>query len=299
MDFRALNKSTMLTRAPLPRMDEMMDRLRAAKYFTKIDLRAGYWQLRIAEENILKTAFRTNYAHFEFLVMPMGLSGAPGHFMSMTNQVLAPYINRSVQDFLDDILIYSKSPQEHVEHVGQVLQAIRDQNLYAKLNTCQFGRTVVEFLGTWVSGSGIQPVQEKLKAIQEWPGCTNVHDARYFLGMCSFNRRFIQNFSTLAGPLTDLSKANRVWVWTAKEQYAFSDLKQALCEASVLVHPDECLPWVVATDASQVGVGGVHMQQHEDGLHPIAFENHKFSPAESRYPVHEFELLAVVYCLKK
>jgi hypothetical protein len=298
IDYRALNKLTVKNRYPLPRIDELLDQLHGAKVFSKIDLAQGYHQVRMDEESITKTAFRTRYGSFEFLVLPFGLHGAPGTFMSLMHQVLRPYLDVFVIVFLDDILIYSKSPEEHVKHLTLVLQALAQHKLRAKLSKCQFGASSIDFLGHTISGEGISTDQKKVEAVKQWPVPRDVHDVRSFLGLVGYYRRFISKFSFIAAPLTNLTKAATTWHWSPQCQEAFETLQNSLISAPVLLVPDPAKPFHVFADASQFAVGAVLMQDQGNGLQPVAFESRKLTSAEQNYPIHEIELLAVVHALK-
>jgi hypothetical protein len=297
VDYRALNNITIKNSYPLPRVDELFDRLHGAKYFSKIDLRSGYHQIRIAEEDIPKTAFRTRYGHFEFLVLPFGLTNAPGTFMHLMHETFRKFLDNFVLVFLDDILIYSNTLEEHKDHVQQVLETLRQSKLYAKESKCEFFRTEVEFLGHHVGCDGVRMMQDKVQAVSEWPTPKNVRDVRAFLGTAGYYRKFIRNFSAISAPITELTKEKVKFEWTSSHQAAFVTLKNAMQSAPVLALPDPKLPYVVHTDASGFAVGAVLMQDQGKGLQPIAFLSKKMNDAETRYPVHEQELLAIIHAL--
>ena len=297
VDYRALNNISIKNSYPLPRVDELFDRLQGAKYFSKIDLRSGYHQIRIAEGDEPKTAFRTRYGHFEFLVLPFGLTNAPATFMHLMHQAFRQYLDDFVLVFLDDILIYSKTLEEHESHVRKVLEVLRKQKLYAKESKCEFFRTEVEFLGHMVGRDGIRMMEDKVKAIAEWPEPKNVRDIRAFLGTAGYYRKFIKDFSRMASPLSELTKETVKFCWGPLQQKAFVDLKHAMQTGPVLVLPDPNLPFVVHTDASGFATGAVLQQDQGKGLQPIAFMSKKMLDAETRYPVHEQELLAIINSL--
>jgi len=297
VDYRALNNITVKNSYPLPRVDELFDRLQGAKFFSKIDLRSGYHQIRIAEEDVSKTAFRTRYGHYEFMVLPFGLTNAPGTFMHLMHQTFREFLDEFVLVFLDDILIYSKTLAEHKEHVCIVLERLRKAKLYAKESKCEFFQTEVEFLGHIVGANGVRMMEDKMKAISEWPVPTKVGEVRAFLGTAGYYRKFIKDFSKIASPLSELTKESVKFDWSARRQAAFVTLKQALQSAPVLALPDPSLPYVVHTDASGFATGAVLMQDQGKGLQPIAFMSKKMLDAETRYPVHEQELLAIINSL--
>lgn len=299
VDYRALNNITIKNKYPLPRVDELLDRLQGAQYFSKIDLRSGYHQVRINSEDIPKTAFRTRYGHFEFLVMPFGLTNAPATFMHLMNSVLEPFLDAFVIVFLDDILIYSRTLEEHAEHLEKVLQTLRKHKLYAKESKCEFAKSSVEFLGFIVSRDGMHMMENKLDAIKKWPTPTSVEDIRSFLGLTGFYRRFIKDYSAIASPLTHLLHKNIKFEWQNEQQKAFDDLKERMMQRPILILPDPRKPFVVHTDASQFAIGATLSQDHGHGLQPIAFLSRKLIPAETKYAVHEQELLAIIAACKE
>ena len=297
VDYRALNNITIKNSYPLPRVDELFDRLQGARFFSKIDLRSGYHQIRISEEDIPKTAFRTRYGHFEFLVLPFGLTNAPGTFMHLMHETFREFLDEFVLVFLDDILIYSKTLEEHRRHVHKVLETLAKSKLYAKESKCEFFKTEVEFLGHLVGRNGVRMMEDKVAAVAEWPVPKNVRDVRAFLGTAGYYRKFIKDFSRIAAPITELTKEKVKFDWTSAHQKAFVTLKNAMQVAPVLVLPDPKLPYVIHTDASSYAIGAVLMQDQGKGFQPIAFLSKKMLPAETRYPVHEQELLAIIHAL--
>lgn len=299
VDYRALNKVTVKNKYPLPSISDLLDQLQGAKIFTKIDLRSGYHQIRIAENDIPKTAFRTRYGHFEFLVLPFGLTNAPATFMQLMQEIFHPYLDRFVIVYLDDILVYSRSLEEHEEHLRTVVQVLRENKLYAKLNKCAFYRKEIEFLGHVISADGVYMEKKKMQDIHEWPQPKSVHEVRSFLGLAGFYRKFIKNFSQISSAMTDLLKMDSKFNWTERHQGAFESLKRAVSSAPVLIIPDPKLPFVVSTDASGYAIGATLSQDQGKGLQPVAFLSKKMLPAECNYPVHEQELLAVICALKE
>lgn len=299
VDYRALNKITVKNKYPLPLISDLLDQLQGAKIFSKIDLRSGYHQIRIAENDISKTAFRTRYGHFEFLVLPFGLTNAPATFMHLIQKIFHSYLDRFVVVYLDDILVYSRSRDEHEEHLRTVLQVLRENKLYAKLNKCAFYRTEIEFLGHVISADGVYMEKNKMQDIKGWPQPKSVHEVRSFLGLAGFYRKFIKNFSQISSAMTDLLKKDSKFKWTERHQEAFESLKKAVSSAPVLIIPDPKLPFVVSTDASGYAIGATLSQDQGRGLQPVSFLSKKMLPAECNYPVHEQELLAIICALKE
>ena len=293
IDYRALNDVTVKNKYPLPLMDELFDRTHGARYFTSIDLRNGFHQIAIRPEDREKTAFRTRFGHFEYTVLPMGLCNAPGTFMQLMNQVFADMLDRSVLCFLDDILIFSRTEEEHLRHLRTVLTRLRDQELYVKPSKCAFMQREVSFLGHRIGADGLRVAPDKISAVQQWPQPRSVTDVRSFLGLANFYRRFVKDYSRIALPLTELTKDTAPWQWGAEQQRAFDALKAALCSPPVLRIPDQSKPFVLNTDACKYAIGATLQQDHGNGLQPVAYFSAKMSDAERNYDVREQEFMAL------
>ncbi|GJY42709.1 putative reverse transcriptase domain-containing protein [Tanacetum coccineum] len=238
IDYRELNKLTIKNRYPLPRIDDLFDQLQGACCFSKIDLRSGYHQLRVREEDIPKTAFRTRYGHFEFTVMPFGMTNAPAIFMDLMNRVCKPYLDKFVIVFIDDILIYSKSEEEHEVHLKTILDLLKKEKLYAKFSKCEFWLKEVQFLGHVVNHDGIHVDPSKVESVKNWKTPESSTEIRSFLGLAGYYRRFIENFSKIAKPLTLLTQKNKTYVWGDEQEEAFCILNEKLCNAPVFITPD-------------------------------------------------------------
>ncbi|KAJ0916254.1 putative nucleotidyltransferase, Ribonuclease H [Helianthus annuus] len=261
IDYRELNKVTIKNRYPLPRIDDLFDQLQGASYFSKIDLRSGYHQLRVRDEDVHKTAFRTRYGHYEFPVMPFGLTNAPAAFMDLMNRVCKPYLDKFVIVFIDDILIYSKNQADHEKHLRCILELLQREKLYAKFSKCEFWLREVQFLGHVVSERGIQVDPAKVEAVMNWQETKTPTEIRSFLGLAGYYRRFIENFSRIAAPLTSLTKKKEKFIWGPKQQESFEILKQKLSNAPVLTLPEGTEEFVVYCDASHTGMVCVLMQK--------------------------------------
>ncbi|GJR12359.1 putative nucleotidyltransferase, ribonuclease H [Tanacetum coccineum] len=294
IDYRELNKLTVKNRYPLPRIDDLFDQLQGARYFSKIDLRSGYHQLRVHEDDISKTAFRTRYGHFEFTVMPFGLTNAPAIFMDLMNRVCKPFLDKFVIVFIDDILIYSKTKEDHEVHLGSVLELLRKEKLYAKFSKCEFWLQEVHFLGHVVNQNGIHVDPSKIEAVKNWKTPTTPSEIRSFLGLAGYYRRFIANFSKIVKPLTTLTQKNQKYVWGEEQENAFQTLKNNLCDAPILTLPDGVEDLVVYCDASNQGLGCVLMQRGK----VIAYASRQLKIHEKNYTTHDLELGAVVFALK-
>ena len=297
IDYRALNKDTVKDRFPIPRIDELLDRLGRAKFFTKLDLASGYHQIGVARGDIAKTAFRTNRGSYEFIVMPFGLTNAPATFQRLINSVFEGEINDFILVYLDDILIFSETLEDHWRHLDIALRRLREAKLYGRLHKCDFIKEEVEYLGFRISKEGISTDPEKVRAVVEWPTPASVRDVRSFLGLASYYRRFIRNFSLIAKPLTDLTKNDMKWQWEDEQERSFIQIKVALVTAPVLRIPDFSKEFVVTTDASLVSAGAILQQDFGEGIQPVAYASRKFIPAECRYSAYERELLAIVWAI--
>lgn len=293
VDYRKLNSMTIRDQHALPIPEDQIRRLTGAKVFSKIDLRSGYYQVRVAEADVEKTAFTTAYGLYEFTVMPFGLTNAPATFSRLMQEVLQDYLHKFVVCYLDDILIYSKNEADHLEHLKLVFERLRIHKLYAKMSKCAFLQKEVDFLGFVVSDQGVSMAADKVKAIKEWPIPTTVSHIRSFLGLAGFYRHFIRQFSGISAPLTQLTHKGQSFVWSTKQQRAFDSLKQAVTSAPVLSIYDPNKRCIVATDASDYAVGAVLMQEHDKQLKPVAFLSHKLSNASLNYDTRQREFLAI------
>ena len=298
IDYRDLNELTVKNKYPLPLMDELFDRVTGAQYFTKLDLKGGFHQILIHEDDRAKTAFRTRYGSYEYRVLPMGLCNAPGTFMELMNSVFRDMLDRSVLVFLDDILVFSKTLEEHVTHLREVLDRLRAQKLYAKLSKCELIRRMVTFLGHLLGVDGLRVMADKVGAVREWPTPRSATDVRAFLGLAGFYRRFVKDFSLVALPLSDLTKDKVAFAWSAAAQSAFDALKRALCSAPVLLIADPTKPYTLNTDACDFAIGATLQQDHGNGLQPVAFMSRKLKDAEINYDTREKEALALVSACK-
>uniref|UniRef100_A0A2N9GB76 RNA-directed DNA polymerase n=1 Tax=Fagus sylvatica TaxID=28930 RepID=A0A2N9GB76_FAGSY len=255
VDSRAINKITVKYRFPIPRLDDMLDMMAGATIFSKIDLKSGYHQIRIRPGDEWKTAFKTKDGLYEWLVMPFGLSNAPSTFMRVMTQVLRPFMGKFVVVYFDDILIYSKSKDQHLTHLEQVCTALRKESLYANLKKCSFFTDKVIFLGFVVSSEGVSADPQKIKAIVDWPEPKNIHEVRSFHGLATFYRRFIRGFSTIITPITDCMKQGE-FKWSKAATRAFEEVKRKMTKAPVMRLPDFTKLFEVECDASGVGIGG-------------------------------------------
>lgn len=295
VDYRALNKQTVKNTYPLPRIDELLDRLDGAVVFSKIDLRSGYHQIRVHEVDVHKTAFRTRYGLYEFVVLPFGLCNAPATFMRLMNDIFRDELDRCVLIYLDDILVFSPSIEQHLRDLRTILEKLRQHRLYAKLTKCEFLQKEILFLGHRISAKGLRMDPDKVKAILEWPDLTSVSDVLSFLGLVNFYHKYLGHLAEIAAPLSDLLKDENPFVWGPEQVQAFQKLKEVVANDPILSHFTPTDPVEVHCDASNKAVGATMVQNGR----PVAFESRKLSGAELNYPTHDKELLAIVHALTK
>ncbi|GKC89225.1 putative reverse transcriptase domain-containing protein [Tanacetum coccineum] len=294
IDYRELNKLTMKNRYPLPRIDDLFDQLQGSSVYSKIDLRSGYHQLRVREEDISETAFKTRYGHYEFQVMPFGLTNAPAVFMDLINRVCKPFLDKFMIVFIDDILIYSKNKKEHEEHLKAILELLKKEELYAKFSKCKFWIPKVQFLGHVIDSQGIHVDPAKIESIKDWSSPKSPMEIRQFLGLVGYYQRFIEGFSKIAKPMTKLTQKKVKFEWGDKQEATFQMLKQKLCSAPILDLPEGSEDFIAYCDASIKGLGAVLMQIEK----VIAYASRQLKFYEKNYMTHDLELGAVVFALK-
>ncbi|GJW80197.1 putative nucleotidyltransferase, ribonuclease H [Tanacetum coccineum] len=283
-----------LIRYPLPRIDDLFDQLQGSQFFSKIDLRPGYHQLRVHEDDILKTTFRTRYGHFDFTVMPFGLTNAPAVFMELMNRVCRPYLDKFMIVFINDILIYSKTWEEHVEHLRLFLELLKKEKPYAKFSKCEFWLREVQFLVHVINGNGIHIDPSKIEAVKKWKAPRTPSKVCSFLGLAGYYQRFIDNFSKIAKSLTILTQKCKTFDWGEEQELAFQTLKDKLCNAPVLAFLDGPEDFVVYYDVFGIGLGCVLMQRGK----VIAYASRQWKIYEKNYTIHDLELGVVVFALK-
>lgn len=311
VDYRGLNAITIKNRYPLPLIGEIMDRVSGSTWFSKIDLKDAYYRIRIKAGDEWKTAFRTRYGHFEFLVMPMGLTNSPAAFQAYINNTLRGLVDRICIVYLDDILIFSKTREEHTDHLRQVCQRLREHELYAKPSKCEFYQDRMEFLGFIISAKGVEMDPTRIQTIQEWKNHPprSYHDVQVFLGFCNYYRRFIRRYSHISRPITSLLKGSKngrktgdfSQEWKEKQQNAFLELLDAFTRTPILRHYDPARPSRIETDASDVAVGAIYSQllEHDNQWHPVAYFSRQFKGAEVHYSTPDKEMMAIVEAFKQ
>jgi len=321
VDYRALNKATVKNRYPLPLISEMLDNLREARIFTKVDLRGAHNLIRIKERDEYKTGCRTRYGQFEYRVMPFGPTNVPATFQSYIDHCLRPYIDDFAVCYLDDILIYSTNEEDHEEHMRQVLQRLNVFDLYCKAEKCQFVVSEVGFLGFVITPDGVGMESDRISTIEDWPTPKSIRDVQVLLRFTNFYRKFIRKYAKVTLPLTELlNKADKAgespegrprrqksenrgkdkWEWTRQDELRFRKLKRTFTEAPILQHFNPAKPIILQTDASGFAIAAILNQYDGFGvLRPVNFYSRKCSSAEQNYDTFDRELLAIVETLKQ
>ena len=299
IDYRQLNRITKLDEFPLPRIDDTLDLLAGCKFFTTLDLAAGYWQVAMNPSDQEKTAFTTYSGLYEFKKMPFGLVNAPATFQRLMEVVLSGLAREGCLVYLDDVLVMGKTMKEHNENLQKVFDRLRAAGLRLKPKKCCFAQLEVDYLGHVVSSDGIRTDPKKSQAVSEFPVPTNVREVRSFVGLASYYRKFIPNFSKVAGPLHALTRKDVAFLWTAECQLAFDNLKRLLTTTPLLVYPKFDRPFMVETDASGNGLGAVLAQRQDDcSVKPVAYASRSLQQHEQNYGITELEGLAVVWAVK-
>lgn len=299
VDYRQLNRITVKEKYPMPLIEDLIDRLRGCKYFTSLDLKSGYHQISIKPDSIPKTAFITPDGHFEYVRMPFGLSNGPSVFQRLMDTVLGNLRFGKVVCYMDDLLIATETYEENVACLETVLNIFSENGLTINLEKCTFFQTEVTFLGYEISATGVRPSSRKLKAIEQYPVPSNVHQLRQFLGLINYFRKFIKNCAIICKPLTNLLKKNVAWQWGPQEAQTVENLKKSLIENAVLNIFDPTLPTVLYTDASRDGIGCILVQLTCQGEKPVHFYSRQTTTEEKNYHSFELELLAIVVGLQK
>lgn len=301
VDYRKLNHATLRMNYSLPRIDESLEQFKGANYFSKLDLNSGYFQIRIREEDVQKTAFNTRFGSYQFRVLPFGLSGGPSTFMLVMNEVFKDLVDKGIIIYMDDIAVYSKTANEHLKLLKEVFERLKSNRLFVKLSKCEFMKSSIEFLGHNICAEGVRMLSDKVKSINEWPRPRNEKQVASFLGLLGYYRRFIKNFSQIALPLSELAKEKVKFLWKKEQEESFQKLKQIVTSDQVLILPDYNKEFIVTTDASGYAIGASLQQMDEVSkrLRPIAFFSKKLSDQEKRWAVYEQELLSIVLSLEE
>lgn len=298
-DWRPLNKITVKVQACLPNIEDLFDSVRGAKYFSKLDLKSGYHQVRVREEDVPKTAINTPFGQYQFHVMGFGLTNAPATFMSLMHEVMRPFLRKCVIVFLDDILVFSSTWQEHLQHLDGILRALEEADLFCNASKCHFAVNQIKFLGHIVTGETIAPDPDKLATVTKWPVPKSVKEVRQFLGFTNYFRRFIKDYSSMSRPLEKLTGKYAKFLWCGACQEAFERLRNAMLEAPVLELANLNKKFRVVSDASDLAIGAVLLQADDKGeWHPVAYTSRRLRPEESNYHAMERETLAAIHALR-
>lgn len=296
IDYRSLNEKTIADAYPLPNIADILDQLGDAKYFSVLDLASGFHQIPMAPKDAPKTAFSTPYGHYQFKRMPFGLKNAPATFQRLMDNVLSGLQGNELFVYMDDIVLYAKSLEEHEIKFERLMRRLRDANLKLQPDKCEFLRREVAYLGHIICSDGVRPDPDKIKSITDFPHPKNPKNIKQFLGLTGYYRRFIPNFSKIAKPLTDLLKKDKIFTWQPKHEDAFKTLQLSLCTKPVLQYPDFARSFNLTTDASGYAIGGVLSQGDIGKDLPIAYTSRVLNDAEQNYSTIEKECLAIVYC---
>lgn len=319
IDYRTLNSRTVPDQYTTPRIDEALDCLSGSKWFSVLDLRSGYYQIEMREEDKEKTAFICPLGFYQFERMPQGLTGAPATFQRLMEKAVGDMNMLQVLVYLDDLIVFGKTLEEHEERLVKVLDRLREVGLKISLDKCQFCQTKVKYVGHIVSAEGVAADPAKVEAVTTWPKPSNLKTLRSFLGFCGYYRRFIHNYSSIVRPLTDLTKGygptqrgkkpakkDNVYLderepfghrWDASCNEAFEKIKHCLTNAPVLAFADPSKPYTLHVDASLSGLGAVIYQEHPEGLRPVAFASRKLNSAEKNYAIHQLEFLSLKWAV--
>ena len=310
IDYRQLNKATIKDKYPLPRIDDTIDALHGAKYFSTLDLFSGYWQIEIEEEDKHKTAFVCEYGKYEFNRMPFGLTNAPGTFQRLMNKILKVVLYKSTLVYLDDIIVYSKTIEKHVEDIETVFKLLAENGLKLKVKKCYFFRNKIDYLGHVVSSEGVAPNEQKIQSILTYPEPRNTKELSSFLGLASYYRKFIRAFAEKAHPLTRLTRKDVAWEWGDKQKDAFNCIKTCLTSKPILRYPDFSREFIIHTDASGYGIGAVLAQmqcpphsaktvEENDEIEVvIAYSSKHLNDRESKWSTTEKEAYAIIHAIQ-
>jgi hypothetical protein len=291
-DFHVVNKLTIKDKFPIPVIDNLLDEISVAQYFTKLDLHSGYHQIRMQEHDIPKTTFQTHECHYDFLVMPFGLCNAPFTFQILMNHVFRPFLCHFVLVFFDDIIIYSKTWQSHLSHVDQILHLLSQHQCFLKRSKCTFGALEVEYLGHIVGKVDVRVDPKKIEAMQDWTHPKNIKSLHGFLGLTGYYHKFVRNYVKIVVPLTPLLK-NNSFTWTLATDQAFQSLKATMCTTSFLALPDFTKTFFLECDTLGRGIRVVLMQE---GI-PLAFTSKQLSERHLGQPIYEKEMLAILHAM--
>ena len=300
IDFRAMNSVTITDAYALPSIQEIFDSMDGSVIYSTLDLTSGYWQIPMEDSSIQKTAFCTHTGNWEFTRMPFGLKNAPALFQRTMNKVLTGLIGKICFVYLDDIVIFSKSPEEHARHLAMIFARLQDANLKLKRKKCFFGLGKIELLGCTISGSGIAPQESKVSAIKQIPTPTTKTEVRSFLGMCNYYRRCIPGYAQMSRPIQDLTSPKVNFKWNQECEQSFNQLKHEITSDRVMAFPKVGKPYKLYTDACDYAIGAILVQEDDAGIErPVHYVSHQLDHTQRKWATIEKEAYAVVYALQK
>ena len=299
VDYRKLNSVTVTEHTPLPYIEDLLNRVANSCYFSALDLAWGYWQIALDQESMEKTSFVTVDGQYEFLVLPFGLKNAPSTFQRILRDVLRPFIGKGVENYLDDIIVHTKTKEEHKKLIHDVMHTLEKTNIRLRKEKCSFFSTEIEILGHVVSHGIIKPSPRKVGAVREFPTPSSRKQLQQFAGLANYYRNFVGNYSRIAAPLYRLTKKDTEFVWSDECEDAFQTLKTKITSEPVLAAFDPNRECILQTDASGIGVGAILSQKDEQGIeHVISYYSKKLSETQSRYSAVELECFAVVLAIQ-
>jgi hypothetical protein len=298
IDYRKLNQITVKNRHPIPRINDLTSYFKGAKIFSTVDLFSGFWQIEVNKKDRFKTAFTCEMGHYQFNRLPFGLCNSPATFQSLMFQILDKVLNKFALVYLDDVIIYSDTIENHISHLRTVLKMLSEAGLKIKPDKCEFAKKEIIYLGHIISSEGIKPNSLKVKAVSEYPIPKNVDQLRTFLGIANYYRRYIKDFAKIAHCLTELTKKNKEWIWDNDQNEAFNALKNRLTSSPILGHPNlESGQYLIDTDASQYGVGAV-LRQNQNGIDKvIAYTSQHLNDTQSKWSTFDKEFYAIVHAI--
>jgi hypothetical protein len=295
IDYKKVNEMIKVDKYPVPRIDDMLDRLNGARYFSKLDLVDGFWQVRLDDKSKEITGFANRGGFYQWKVLPMGLVNSPSVFQRNMDVVLGDLLWTCAMMYMDDCIIFSRTFEEHLNHLELVIERFEKANLYVKLSKCEFGMEKIDFLGFEISSEGVHPNQKKIEAIVAMSRPKDVKALHRFLGMSGFYRRYIQNYASRTLNMRELLQIKTKWEWKERHQKEFEDLKQCLTSAPVMAFPDFSKKFVLATDASLQGLGAILSQEYPNGNRVIAYASRSLNVHEKNYGITQLEALGVVW----
>ena len=299
VDYRSLNAVTKPDAYPIPNITDTLDSLGTSRIFSVLDMASGYHQIEVQEEDREKTAFSCHMGHYQFTKLPFGVNNGPATYQRCMDFILTGLKGIDCLAYLDDVICYSATMEEHAEKLERIFQRLDQANFMIQPSKCVFGTDTVEYLGHIVTKDGVRPDPRKIQAVRNYPTPRSVKEVRAFIGLAGYYRRHVRNFAEIAKPLTKLTKKDSPFEWGPEQQEAFVELKNELSQEPLLIYPDFSQPFIVACDASTKAVGAILSQVKDGAERPVAYCSRQLNSAESKYSITELELLAVIFAVKQ